>query len=209
MKPDTPYVDELAGLLVESLSNSAFQNVASGCVQTLLISSFTSEVGKALTIKTIPQMVSLATEDGYPFSDADESNGDSPATSPQVNLVPKLVIEILVNFSKSLQSSPSQLESLLAITVPLLLWFSDEENSSIPIAQRNKFVNSKLLELVACDSAVFKKLLQHGLSEWQREMVEYIMLATSGQSSGSGGARQGALEAEADPETHIQLKSFA
>ena len=91
----------------------------------------------------------------------------------------------------------------MAITVPLLLWFSDEENSEIPVETRKAYVNQKLLELVGYNSQVFKDLLQHGLSEWQREMVEYIML------SGQNNSNAEEISTENDkPETHIQLKSF-
>lgn len=195
MRPESSYVNELSGLLVESLGIPEFQSVAVECTRTLLISCFKTEVGKALAVKTIPQMVSLATDDGYLF------NEDSESPQKKVTLIPKLVIDILVGFTKTLDGPA--LDSLVAITVPLLLWFSDEENSDIPVEQRKLFVNQKLLELVSYNSEAFKELLQHGLSEWQREMVEYIMLAGRNQN----GAQE-LLESKASAETHIQLKSF-
>lgn len=196
MKPESTYVDELGGLLVESLSDSEFQTIAVECIRALLVSSFKTEVGKALCVKTIPQMISLATEDGYLFSEKSETS------NKKINMVPKLVIDILMSFTKTLEAV--QLDALLAITIPLLLWFSDEENSEIPVEQRKLFVNQKLLELVAYNSEAFKALLQNGLSEWQREMVEYIMLAGRNNEG-----VQETLETEVNPETHIQLKSFA
>lgn len=195
MTPESSYVNDLSGYLVECLGNPAFQNVAAECIKTLLVSSFKTEVGKALAVKTLPQMVSLATDDGYMFQDKNSE-------TPQVNMVPKIVIDILVTFTKNLEGE--QLDSLLAITIPLLLWFSDEENSEIPVTQRKLFVNQKLLELVSYNSGAFKSLLQSGLSEWQKEMVEHIMLAGRNNQASDRDAN-----AEDNSETHIQLKSFA
>lgn len=195
MKAESSYIDDLSGLLLESLSNTKFQNIAVECIRTLFISSFHTDVGKALVVKTIPQLVSLATDDGYGFTENKEH------AQTKINLIPKLVIDILVSFTRTLQGP--QLDSLFAITVPLLLWFSDQDNSEIPVEQRKLFVNQKLLELVAHNSESFKGLLQNGLSEWQREMVEYIMLAGRSQA-----IPDESLKTEADPETHIQLKSF-
>lgn len=195
LKPEASLINELSNLLVESLAFPGFQKVASECIQTLLISSFSTNIGKTLVVETIPQLVSLATEDSCAVAD----NGDSE--KPKVNMIPRFVLEILVNFTKTL--SGEQLVSLMAITVPLLLWFSDEENSEIPVETRKAYVNQKLLELVGYNSQVFKDLLQHGLSEWQREMVEYIML------SGQNNSNAEEISTENDkPETHIQLKSF-
>lgn len=191
--PSSSYVDELSSVLVENLAVPDFQLVTSECIQTLLIASFTTEFGKTLVVKTVPQIVSLATEDSYIVSDTSES---------KPNIVPKLVIDILVNLSKALTGE--YLQSLLAITIPLLIWFSDEENSEIPVEQRKIYVNQKLLSLVGYDSAAFKMILQSGLSEWQREMIEYIMLANNNADKAIVDENDSSNSA-----THIQLKSFS
>lgn len=195
LKADASLSNELSNLLVESLAYPGFQNVASECIQTLLITSFNTAIGKTLVVETIPQLVSLATEDSFVVSDASETE------KPKVNLIPRFVVEILINFTKTL--SGESLISLMAVTVPLLLWFSDEENSDIPVETRKSYVNQKLLELVGYNSQVFKDLLQHGLSDWQRDMVEYIML--SGHNNDN--VEESSTESN-NAETHIQLKSF-
>ena len=99
LKPEASLINELSNLLVESLAFPGFQKVASECIQTLLISSFSTNIGKTLVVETIPQLVSLATEDGCAVAD----NGDSE--KPKVNMIPRFVLEILVNFTKPFRAN--------------------------------------------------------------------------------------------------------
>lgn len=148
--------------------------------------------------------------------------------------VPQLVIEILVDFIKGLNSDSEgqRIRAMLSIAVPLLLWYcnpkngngtseanddddneENDSNNSAKTAERLFYVNKKLLELVSHSSAEFKAVLQQGLTDWQKQMTQYVLInggkqqPATGNLNGSaiGGTPQGVSESE----NRIELKSFS
>lgn len=134
--------------------------------------------------------------------------------------VPKLVIEVLVELTKSLDPTEEaeRVRALLSVTIPVLLWFAsggnDEESSDAPevTEERQVYVNGRLLELAGHASVEFKNVLQSGLSAWQRQMTEYIMVGggrgASSANSASDGSAAGSGTNGSTGAAHIELKSF-
>lgn len=279
LKPSTPttpgisphVLNELAQILVESITVSAMQKVAAECLRALLSTSHQSKIGQALIVKTIPSLVALATGDGsssivqsgarnddYDNDDnegvdedlvVEAGNGDTlsaqtikqnrsntynleqAASIEAAQRVPILVIEILVEFVKSLNSETEgqRIRAMMSITIPLLLWYCDPKNGnggirlneegentstnsaiSAKAAERQAYVNKKLLGLVSYSSSEFKVVLQQGLTDWQRQMTQYVML-NGGQQNASAGVGGDEVDESANPQAgvnHIELKSF-
>lgn len=131
--------------------------------------------------------------------------------------VPRLVIEILVELVKSFDAATedARVRALLSVTIPLLLWYADPKTQDGGDeggdATRREYVNGKLLELVAHANTEFKSVLQSGLSEWQRQMTEYIMLHGAGSAAGAATTDASEADGAAAQENgagHIELKSF-
>lgn len=251
----TRIVNELSQLLVGCITVPEIQHVSAECLRAILATSQQSRIGQALIIKTIPPLVSLATSEGGSSGLSDDEDEEDEedlvieegdASDPSANavarrkssshkqkpekpsnssIISRLVIEILVEFVKSIKvdentpDSPEQnsrIRSLLAIVIPLLLWYAgDSEAANIKDAnqvQKIVYVKSKLFELVQHSSIIFKEVLQRGLTPWQKKQTETIMMFDEQkhfqQQSQENGSSSN-LDQGPSSGAHIQLKSFA
>ncbi|CAN6648448.1 AP-1 accessory protein Laa1p [Trichomonascus vanleenenianus] len=184
-------ISSISKVLIETLTVPELADVSAECIKGLLIQTGHLPLGKHLGERILPSLISLAANSTRPSADA-------------VNKVPKLTSDILVAFTKTFMPGSDQVSAAMALSIPVLIQFIGDKESGVPPDQRLGYAKARLMELIQFDNSSFKKVLQQGLSEWQRTLLEKVL-------RGDGASSVGAVASEAsegDQKTHIQLKSF-
>ncbi|GME72658.1 unnamed protein product [[Candida] boidinii] len=140
------------------------------------------------------------------------SNDDENITDETVD-DPRLIIEILVIFIKSIQDEENIVKSYKTI-LPILSWFIESVKiifkMDINYLNYLQYVHNKLLELVNFDPNGFKSAIQDDscFSDSERKQIETIVkfdINTVNEGQAAGALSNGNGIATGD---HIQLKTF-
>ncbi|KAA8911182.1 hypothetical protein TRICI_003904 [Trichomonascus ciferrii] len=186
---NTGFLHDLGRLLIENLNISEISTVTAECTRTLLASSVNNNVGRVVAEDVIPSLVSMATQQPQ----------EGEETDKKCSMQSKLVNDILVGFTRSLRGV-DKIVSGLSLTLPTLIQFIGDRTCSLTPEERLDYVKERLIELASFDSTAFKKVVQEGLSEWQRTLLERVL-------RGDGEATNQS-DTNSESGTHIQLKSF-
>lgn len=186
---NTGFLHDLGRLLIENMNISELSTVTAECTRTLLASSVNNNVGRVIAEDVIPSLVSIATQQPQ-----DEEESEKKPTMQS-----KLVNDILVGFTKSLRGM-EKIVSGLSLTLPTLIQFIGDRTCSLSPEERLDYVRERLMELASFDSAAFKKVVQEGLSQWQRTLLERVLRGDGETASQT--------DSNSESGTHIQLKSF-
>ncbi|CDK29099.1 unnamed protein product [Kuraishia capsulata CBS 1993] len=119
---------------------------------------------------------------------------------------PRLVLEMLVIFSKSLKEE-SDIEMFYSILIPLLVWFDTASGgSSDPITR--KYTHLKLIDLIAFNPELFKKVINDGNTLNADGSTRLEILVRFDASSVQGGDEIDGNSHAASTAAHIELKTF-
>lgn len=179
------FLHELGNLMIENISIPELTQVTSDCLRGVLVSCSGTIVGKVITENTVPSLISMA------------NNGDSGKPS-----VAKPVNDIMVAFVKSLTDKQNAIHGL-SIVLPTLIQFIGDRSSPIPPDQRVTYSREKFIELATFNGEAFKEVVQKGLSQWQRTLLEKVLRGEEQDTE------RPVTSNDDDSEPQIQLKSFA
>ncbi|ODV93570.1 hypothetical protein PACTADRAFT_4474 [Pachysolen tannophilus NRRL Y-2460] len=104
---------------------------------------------------------------------------------------PRLIMELLMLFTKQLTEEKAKLSSY-SLLVPLLLWFDSIDRA---------YVHKKLLDLIRLDTEIFKTIVSDVLNSQQKLQTEMLVKFNGNEANGLDNNN----EAE---DAHIELKTF-
>lgn len=188
---DSNYISDLSQILVESLRVPSLSKMVAGCVQSILAhTAEDTSVGKTLVEKLVPSLVLVAVNHSGKADEDDDHQSHVKSTE-----IVRLVLNSLVGFSISLKTE-SKVQAAIGLVLPLLLHCLVETGNEPNFMA---YVNEKALELAGAQPDVFRKIVQLGLSDSQKAILQEVL-------QGQGNDNEGAVKVES--ETHIKLRSF-